>query len=519
MEQSTIEKTWLQAEVQQLKEKVEFLTITEEDINANRNCKTVYGNPESRLWKPLKVGDMQLEHRVAMAPLTRMRATSPPGVPSEIAIEYYEQRASKGGLIVSEATFISKEAGGHINAPGIYTPEQIAAWKKITDAVHAKGGFIYCQLWALGRANIGEDPTIKTVSSSNLPHPMRPDGPIPEQMTIEDILRYIESYKHAAKCAIEAGFDGCELHGAHGYLLDQFLRLDINRTRHDKYSGSIENRARFMLDAVKAVADTIGETKTSIRISPFVPYSTEEMKALNGEPWEQWGYVCEKLKERFPKLAYVSITDPRVDETVLYSSDYFRAIFRGIDPQTVSKLQDGANTQFPEPNEEHPTVVLVAGGYTASDAEPTCDRTGDLVGFGRIFISNPDLPHRIRHGLVMNPYDRSTFYAPDARGYTDYPFADENTPKFVPISQRDPKPIFKSLVSQVDDARLAVSKLHKKIRELEQELKTEKEEKQKLEKTVEDLNKKLEQKPVDTLPAKIADMEIKQTQEQRGCCF
>jgi NADPH2 dehydrogenase len=385
-----------------------------------------------------------------MAPLTRMR--SPGGVPREMMVEYYSQRATKGGLIVSEATFIAREAGGYQNAPGIYNQEQITAWRKITDAVHAKGGIIFCQLWAIGHQNAGKMPDVKIVSSGTV---RVNDGPVPEQMSIDDIKRYLKHYEHAAKCALEAGFDGCEIHGAHGYLLEQFLNPKINSTRNDIYSGSIENRARFMLEALKVVSDTIGQDRTAIRLSPFSPLG----KTFEIDPFENWGFVCEQIVKQCPKMAYISITDPRINEEKNYSSDYFRAIFRNY-KGAVSKTRDGeCKVNFPEPNSEYPTPFFCAGGYTASDAEPCSDRTGDIIAYGRLFISNPDLVYRLKNGLELNPYDRFTFYTIDETGYTDYPFANESTKKFIPVIKRDPNEVIKKTFDYIEELRSKIMSL------------------------------------------------------------
>lgn len=377
-----------------------------------------------------------LSHRIYMAPLTRYR--SPEGYPTELVAQYYSQRATKGGLLISEATFIAQEAGGYRNAPGVWSSKHVECWKPVTKAVHDKGGIFYCQLWALGRVNQGKDPKCPViVGPSAVPAPMEDSKTqmlAPIEMTIEDIERYLDHYQKSAQFAIDSGFDGCEIHGAHGYLLDQFLHKESNE-RNDKYGGSLENRARFMLDAIEAVAKTIGEERTAVRISPF---SIFQFNGLESDPFETWGYVCREIKKRFPRLAYVSITDPRLEVQANpelkkeFSADYFRAIFRNVDPEKVSKLNQVENFSFPDPDLENPTVVLSAGGFTPSDAEEKGDITGGLVGYGRIFIANPDLIYRIRNGLVLNAYDRNTFYSDGSVGYTDCPVADEKTLKFIP---------------------------------------------------------------------------------------
>ncbi|KAL7409373.1 NADH:flavin oxidoreductase/NADH oxidase [Mrakia frigida] len=351
----------------------------------------------SRLFQPIQLGNKTV-HRIAMAPLTRMRAKDGQ-VPGDFAAEVSLLRPSKGGFILTEATFISLESGGYPGAPGIWSPEQITGWKEITSRVHAKGGVIYLQMWALGRANQGGHAGVETVSAS--PLPLAGTTIIPRELTVEDIARYVAAYKQAALNAIEAGFDGVEIHNANGYLLDQFLQTVSNK-RTDSYGGSFENRSRFTREVVKAVTEAIGQEKTGIRFSPWSTFQDQQEK----NPVETtFGPITKSLVELFPKLAYVH---------------FFRAIVRGIDPSTLPKED---TTVFPDPDASHPTVFLSASGFDRDNAAPHADRTGDVVVFGRYFIANPDLPERIKQGVDFTKYNRDTFYTPGPVGYTDYPTA------------------------------------------------------------------------------------------------
>ena len=397
-----------------------------EPINSHQGSKP-YTNINSKLWKPIKIGNLQLKHRIFMAPLTRMRAIGQ--VPIIESQEYYEQRATDGGMIVTEATFISKLASGYPNAPGIYTEEQIGRWKGVVEKIHSKGGVVFCQLWNIGITNRGEMKDVPIIG----PGSVDSKGNEVKMMSQEDIEEHLECYKQAAKNCLKAGFDGVEVHAAHGYLLEQFLHPKLNNARSDKYSSkTLENRARFLIEALETVVDVMGQERVGIRLSPFYSMALDDYC-----PFEVFGYVLQEIKRKFPRLGYVSLTEPRwrSERIKEYSNDYFRAIIRGIDVNLVSKTE-GSTFEFPESCDEHPTVIISAGGYSPSDAEEMCDRTGDMVGFGRIFISNPDLVYRLKEGLALNPYDRSTFYSQDPKiGYTDYPFADKSTRKFVPIDK------------------------------------------------------------------------------------
>lgn len=357
---------------------------------------------ESRLFKPLAVGRLQLSHRIGMCPLTRFRA-SDDHVPLPIVETYYAQRASvPGTLLVSEGTFISPSQGGFANVPGIYNDAQIAAWRKVTDAVHAKGSYIFCQLWALGRTaegDIAEKENFTVTSSSDLP--VDAAHPQPAPLTVSQIKSTIQDYAQAAKNAIAAGFDGVELHGANGYLIDQFIQDNCNQ-RTDEYGGSIENRSRFAVEAVQAVTDAVGANRTAIRFSPWSTFNAMRMD----NPVPQFSDIIRKLDPL--GLAYLHLVESR--------------IAGNADVESFDKLEF-AMTIWNGP-------LLIAGGYRPDSAKRLVDeeqKSRDIVVmFGRFFISTPDLPFRIKAGLELNQYDRDTFYTPQqAKGYIDYKFSSD----------------------------------------------------------------------------------------------
>ncbi|KAG2171912.1 hypothetical protein INT43_001388 [Umbelopsis isabellina] len=346
----------------------------------------------SNLFRPIKIGNKTLKHRVAMAPLTRFRADDN-HVPTDLAKTYYEQRTSDGGLIITEGTFVSELAGHYPNVPGIYNKDQIEAWKKITDAVHAKGGIIYMQLWFLGRAD-----AIPSISASAIPLPaaagQKPK--VPRALEVSEIPGVVDMYKQGAVNAIEAGFDGVEIHGANGYLLDQFLHSNSNN-RTDEYGGSAENRARIVLETIEAVSNAIGQERTSIRFSPFSDF--QDMHDAN--PVETWGYLTQAIQNKYPNLAYLHFVESRIsgnaDKVGLESLEPFHKIWKG--------------------------VFLRAGGLTLESATAAADANdNDVLVFGRHFISNPDLPVRLQNAWPLTNYDRNTFYINKSPvGYTDYP--------------------------------------------------------------------------------------------------
>ncbi|KAI0633094.1 NADH:flavin oxidoreductase/NADH oxidase [Trametes polyzona] len=362
-----------------------------------------------KLFQPTRVGDITVGHRVVLAPLTRMRANSK-YVHTDIAVTYYEQRAAvPGTLQISEATFIAPYAGLYAHVPGIWNQEQIAAWKEVVDAVHAKGSYIYLQLWAHGRAaDIGdlrkENPDYPYVSASDIPLSYKKDSEPPRALTIPEIKQYVEAYAQASRNAVYgAGFDGVEVHGAHGYLIDQFTQ-DVSNKRTDEYGGSIENRCRFALEVLRAVTEAVGQSKTGFRLSPWSTFQDMRME----DPVPTFTYLVSKIVEEFPDLAFLHLVEPGLaggDDIIAKSgesNDFIR------------------KSWLPRP-------LISAGRYTRESAIARAEETGELTAFGRLFISNPDLPLRLRKNLPLNRWDRTVYHTyEDPHGYIDYPFAEEN---------------------------------------------------------------------------------------------
>lgn len=358
---------------------------------------------DHKFFQTLALGPITIQHRIVMAPLTRFRADDN-HVPSDLASEYYGQRASvPGTLLISEATFISREAGGYPNVPGIWSQPQINAWKKVTRAVHEKKSFIFLQLWALGRVampDVARAEGFDVVSSSA--KPFEKDAAVPKAATKLDIQRFVQQYAQAAQNAIEAGFDGVEIHGAGGYLIDQFTQDKCNN-RSDEYGGNVENRSRFILEVARAVTEAIGAERVGVRLSPWQRYQGMRM----ADPIPQFTHVVKKLGAL--NLAYLHLIEARVNGNV--DSD---------DREPPDFAINAWNARKP---------VILAGGYTAESAREVTDKWESrdiLVAFGRHFISNPDLPFRIREGIPLTPYDRNTFYKTgSSEGYADYKFSVE----------------------------------------------------------------------------------------------
>ncbi|CAO0799709.1 unnamed protein product [Mucor circinelloides] len=364
-------------------------------------------NNNKVIFSPIKLGNHNLQHRVVMAPLTRFRATLD-AVPTDLMVEQYKQRATEGGLMITEATFITRLAGGYTRAPGIYTQEQINAWKKVTAAVHEKKATIFLQLWHVGRAGANRlNPNNEqVVSASDIAirgNHMLMTGPYdkPHALTLDEIKAIVQDYRQAALNAMEAGFDGVEIHSGNGYLLDQFINTNSNK-RTDIYGGSIANRTRFALEVLEAVISAVGAERTSIRLSP----STQFQDMGDEMPVETWSYLTSEIQSRFPTLAYLHFIEPRAnmfDSSVnlIDSLCHYRSLFKG--------------------------PFIVASGFSTAPehAIDIAEKTGDLVAFGRAFVANPDLVERLRNGWELNKYDRNTFYTHDDVGYIDYPYYNE----------------------------------------------------------------------------------------------
>jgi NADPH2 dehydrogenase len=358
----------------------------------------------SALFQPLKVGNIELKNRIIMAPLTRFRADDN-HVPLPIVTEYYGQRASvPGTLLITEATFIAPQAGGYGNVPGIYSPEQIEAWKNVTSTVHKKGCFIYVQLWALGRAADPAQLKMETgrelMGASDI---AIGGGAKPTPMTEEEIQEFIGLYTQAAKNAVEAGFDGVEIHSANGYLVDQFLQ-DVSNKRTDAWGGSVEKRARFGVEVTKAVVAAVGAERTAFRLSPYSTYQGMGM----ADPQPQFSYFAEELKKL--KLSYLHVVESRVSGSA--------------DVETTGKvdfLLDVWGKTSP---------VFIAGGFGTDTAYRAVDeeyKDKDVaIVFGRYFIANPDLVFRVKEKIHFTPYDRNTFYNQgQVDGYTTWAFSKE----------------------------------------------------------------------------------------------
>ncbi|CAE6363050.1 unnamed protein product [Rhizoctonia solani] len=362
----------------------------------------------SKLFNSLHLGNLTLSHRIVMAPMTRLRAT-PDGVVTNITAEYYSQRSTiPGTLLITEAVSVAAEAGGFPNLPGLFNDAQVAGWKNVVDAVHANGSYIYLQIAALGRVaypeilDAGGHPYV-----SSSPTKLDSRSRTPAELGQNEIRRYVGLYAEAAQKAVyEAGFDGVEIHACNGSLIEQFIQDVVNR-RTDDYGGSIENRTRFLFEVVKAVVDKIGANRTGIRLSPWS--KGQEMGMRN--PIPTYTHIISGLVQKHSELAYIHMIEPGINSA---------------DDGTTQELDEGvdASNNFAF-QIWSPRTYLTGGGYNHKSAPKTADKLENTaIVIGRLFISNPDLPLRIKAGLEPVASDPNTYYTtgPESvKGYTDYP--------------------------------------------------------------------------------------------------
>ncbi len=380
-------------------------------VSAKSNAQTAAAQSSQRLFQPIKLGRYNLPHRIAMAPLTRSRARQPGNVPTPLNACHYAQRTS-AALIISEATQVSQQGQGYAWTPGIHSREQVDGWRLVTDAVHEDYGLIFMQLWHVGRIS---HPSLQPDCMLPVaPSAIKPAGQAfienelgegemvpfvtPRALQIEEMPYLIQQYVRGAKNAMTAGFDGVEIHAANGYLLDQFIQSSTNR-RTDRYGGPIENRARLLLEVVKAVIEVWGADRVGVRLS-----SLDTQNDISDEnPEATFGYIADKLSDY--ELAYLHVVNPALkaleqktepDARALRMVDIFREKYRG--------------------------TLMFAGGFDQDTAEDWLEQgKADLIAFGRKFLANPDLPERFRSRAPLNADDRSTYYGGGAKGYTDYP--------------------------------------------------------------------------------------------------
>jgi len=359
------------------------------------------------LFSPLRVGTTEARNRIVMAPMTRARSSQPGDIPNAMMAEYYAQRAS-AGLIVTEATQVSRQGQGYSFTPGLYSDAQARGWRGVTESVHAAGGRIFAQLWHVGRVSHTvfhdgaapvapsairpKDTQVWVVGEDGVGHMI--DCPTPRALTGLEIADIIADFRLAARRAIEAGFDGIELHGGNGYLIDQFLR-SVSNQRSDEYGGTRENRIRFLLELSRAVSEEIGPERVGVRLAPYITF--KDMADPDIIP------TILMAAAELAKLgiAHIHLSEADWDDAPSIPDDFrreLRAVFPG--------------------------VIIVAGRYDKARAEAIlADGWADMVAFGRAFIANPDLPARLAADLPLADFDASTLFGGDHRGYTDYPAA------------------------------------------------------------------------------------------------
>ncbi len=356
---------------------------------------------QTSLFEPLTNSNLELKNRIVMAPMTRSRAIG--SIPNDLMATYYAQRSS-AGLIITEGVSPSPNGLGYARIPGVFNEEQVEGWKKVTDSVHAEDGKIFMQIMHTGR--IAHPDNLPAGVRILGPSAVRPDVqmwtdqsgmqpiPSPEAMSEEDIEETIEEFATAAKNAIDAGFDGIELHGANGYLLEQFLNPHVN-IRTDQYGGSVKNRIRFVLEVTRAVVDVIGKEKTAIRLSPFNTFNDMPEYSDTTDTYETLVTELEKLGIR-----YIHVVE------------------------TAARTHEAGQQLLSTIYEVFSNLIIVNGGYSREMAEETLEKgRADMISFGRPFISNPDLPRKFYEGIPLAEPDSSTFYSADEKGYTDYSFS------------------------------------------------------------------------------------------------
>ena len=354
----------------------------------------------SKLFEPYHLGALTLPNRFAMAPLTRNRAVPPGMAPGPLAADYYGQRAS-AGLLITEASQVSQQGQGYQDTPGIYSKEQVAGWRKVTDRVHERGGRIFIQLWHVGRIShvslqpAGGAPVAPSAiraKTKTFVNGTFADVSEPRELELSEIPGIIEDFKRGTANALTAGFDGVEIHGANGYLLDQFAKDGTNK-RTDAYGGSIENRAKLMLEVSRAVANEAGPERTGIRISPVTP--ANDVSDSNPQPL--FDHIVDQLNAL--KLVYLHVVEGATGGP------------RDIAPFDYDSLRQRFKQAY-----------MANNGYDFELANKVLEAgSADLIAFGKPFISNPDLVERLKQGAPLNEWDKATFYGGGAKGYTDYP--------------------------------------------------------------------------------------------------
>ena len=374
---------------------------------------------QTTLFSPLKLGGLTLANRIALPPLTRCRSEQPGNVPGEMMVEYYRQRAS-AGFMIAEAAQIEPRGQGYAWTPGIHSAEQVAGWQKVTQAVHAEGGTIFCQLWHVGRVSNtatqpgNQAPVAPSAVAADNVRVFIETGPgtgmltapsMPRALSTAEVKEIVGLYRQAAENAKAAGFDGVELHSANGYLINQFISEHTN-LRSDEYGGSLENRLRFLKEVVIAVSEVFGSDRVGVRFAPLFSSTAEERVYLG-------------LVESDPHTTYITAAKMLDDLNVGYLSiaeaDWDNS------PDLPDSFRDALRAAFRSP-------IMYAGRYTREKAERVLNKGwGDLFGFGRPFIANPDLPARLEKNVALNPVDSASLFGGTAKGYTDYPYYSFNS--------------------------------------------------------------------------------------------